>query len=94
MLTRREFVSSALCAVQTKEAPQPNILFIIADQWRAQTLPSAGDPDLKAPNLAKLAAQGVTFSRTYTANPVCTPARARLSRSAWPNTSSPTAPTM
>lgn len=80
MITRRDLLCSAGALLQPPAPPprRPNVLFILADQWRAQTLPSAGDPDLKAPNLARLAEFGVTFSRAYTANPVCSPARAAI----------------
>jgi arylsulfatase A-like enzyme len=85
MLTRRQFISSAAVALPPAQARKPNLLFVIADQWRAQTLPSAGDLDLKAPNLARLTAQGVSFSRTYTSNPVCTPSRAAMLTGKFPH---------
>jgi len=85
MLTRRELLGTAAMAFQPAASHRPNVLFIIADQWRAQTLPSAGDPDLKAPHLAALAARGVTFSRAYTSNPVCSPARASMLTGKFPH---------
>ena len=85
MLTRREFVSSAGAALTPPAQRKPNVLFIIADQWRAQTLPMAGDLDLKAPNLARLGAQGVHFTRAYTSDPVCTPARASMLTGKFPH---------
>src|SRR6185436_19534265 len=33
------------------KAASPNILFVIADQWRAQAFGFAGDPNVKTPNL-------------------------------------------
>jgi arylsulfatase A-like enzyme len=85
MLTRREFVSSAGAALMPPAQRKPNVLFIIADQWRAQTLPAAGDLDLKAPNLARLGAQGVHFTHAYTSNPVCTPARTSMITGKFPH---------
>jgi arylsulfatase A-like enzyme len=55
---------------------RPNLLFIMTDSWRGQALPSAGDPNLSAPNLQRLAEQGVYCSRVYTSYPVCCPSRA------------------
>ena len=49
MLTRREFVSSAGAALTPPAQRKPNVLFIIADQWRAQTLPAAGRPGFEGP---------------------------------------------
>jgi arylsulfatase A-like enzyme len=85
MLTRRELLCSAGVLIQSAQPRPPNVLFILADQWRAQTLPSAGDPDLRAPNLARLAEIGVTFSRAYTTNPVCSPARASIMTGRFPH---------
>jgi arylsulfatase A-like enzyme len=43
----------------------PNVVLMIAGTWRAQAVPWAGDIDVEAPNLAKLAKQAVSFSRAY-----------------------------
>jgi arylsulfatase A-like enzyme len=60
--------------------PQPNILFILADQWRAQATGYAGDPNLqgKTPNLDALAKEGINFTHAVSGMPVCTPYRASL----------------
>jgi arylsulfatase A-like enzyme len=54
----------------------PNILFLMADQLRADVL--APEHPCLAPNLKALAARGVRFPRAYTPNAVCSPARASL----------------
>lgn len=54
---------------------QPNILFIMADQLRADYLGCNGHPTIKTPNIDKLAAQGINFSRAYSQAPVCGPSR-------------------
>ena len=66
-------------------ARRPNLLFIVADTWRGQALPSAGDPDLVAPNLARLAKEGVYCSRTYTSYAVCCPSRAAILTGKFPH---------
>ena len=48
-----------------------NILFIMADQLRWDYLSCAGHPHLTTPNLDKLAARGVRFTRAYVQSPVC-----------------------
>ncbi|MFE5318289.1 sulfatase [Paenibacillus sp. NPDC056579] len=55
----------------------PNLVFIFADQFREESLPTR-DPDVIAPNLQRLIDEGVSLTRTYTSNPVCTPARASI----------------
>jgi len=52
-----------------------NVLFIMADQLRADYLSCAGHPALQTPNIDRLAAKGVMFSRAYVQGPVCGPSR-------------------
>jgi len=54
---------------------QPNFLTICVDQMQAACMACAGHPEVKTPNLDKLAGEGVRFSRAYCENPVCTPSR-------------------
>ena len=55
--------------------PQPNVLFIMADQMRWDVLGCAGHPICRTPVLDRMAARGVRFANFYTAAPTCTPAR-------------------
>lgn len=84
-MNRRQFLQSAAAAAAPAAPRRPNILFILADQWRPQSLPSAGDRDLHAPNLARLAREGVQFTRMYASNPVCTPSRASIITGRYPH---------
>jgi choline-sulfatase/uncharacterized sulfatase len=54
---------------------KPNILFILSDQHNAKVLGHKGHPDVKTPNLDRLAAEGVRFDNAITQNPICTPSR-------------------
>jgi len=54
----------------------PNVVLIMADQHRADVLGCAGDTAVVTPNLDRLAAEGVRFSRTTCQGPLCMPARA------------------
>ena len=63
--------------------PRPNILLLLTDQQRFDTIACANaDPairsSIRTPNLDKLCAQGLRFDRAYTPNPVCIPARHNL----------------
>ena len=56
----------------------PNVLLIIPDQLRAQALGCMGNPDVRTPNLGRLASQGVLFRSTFANTPVCCPASASI----------------
>jgi choline-sulfatase len=57
---------------------KPNILFVMADQLAAQFLPFHGHTLVKAPNLSRLAREGVVFENAYSTSPLCAPARATV----------------
>ena len=55
---------------------RPNILFVITDQQRWDTLGCYGNEQIFTPSFDRLAAEGVVFERCYTSSPECVPARA------------------
>lgn len=55
---------------------KPNILFICTDEQHPAVSGFRGNPVVKTPNLDGLAADGVYFTRSYVASPVCAPSRA------------------
>jgi len=61
---------------------KPNVLFILADDFRADCLGALGNSHLKTPNLDKLADRGMIFSNTYClgsmVGAVCLPSRTML----------------
>lgn len=57
---------------------RPNILLLMADQFRGDCLGADGHPAVKTPNLDRIAVEGIRFSRAYSCTPTCTPARAAL----------------
>jgi arylsulfatase A-like enzyme len=62
----------------TAQPRQPNVVFILPDQLRAQALGCMGNADVKTPNIDRLAAEGLLFKQTFANTPVCCPARANL----------------
>jgi arylsulfatase A-like enzyme len=56
----------------------PNLLYVFGDQWRAQALGVAGDPNARTPNLDRFADQSVHAVNALSCCPVCSPARASL----------------
>jgi arylsulfatase len=55
---------------------RPNILWICTDQQRYDTIGALGNAYVSTPNIDRLAAEGVAFSRAYCQSPICTPSRA------------------
>lgn len=60
------------------ETARPNILFLMADQLRADSIGCDGNPVVKTPHLDRLAAEGAYFKHAYSSTPSCTPARAGI----------------
>jgi len=65
---------------------RPNVVFVFADQWRAQAVGYAGNDSVQTPNLDRLAAGSVNFSRAVSGCPVCSPYRASFLTGQYPLT--------
>src|SRR3954453_24000279 len=55
-------------------APRPNILWLVAEDFGPHR-GCYGTKEVSSPNLDKLAAEGVRYTRFYTTAPVCSPSR-------------------
>lgn len=60
---------------QTRAATQPNVLFIMCDQMRADAIAALGNAHIYTPNFDRLVRRGVAFTQAYSTCPVCVPAR-------------------
>ncbi len=67
------------------EVDRPNVLIVLADGWRAQSLPAEGKASLRVPHFQRLSAESVVFTRAYTPYPSCGPARAALLTGFYPH---------
>ncbi|GIW80527.1 MAG: hypothetical protein KatS3mg105_2334 [Gemmatales bacterium] len=65
---------------------QPNIIFIITDQQRYDTINALGFPYMDTPNLDRLVREGITFSNCFVTAASCAPARASLFTGYYPHT--------
>lgn len=69
-------------ALHADAAAKPNVLFLFADDMRADTIAAHGNPHITTPNLDKLAAAGFSFRNAYVfggnSGAVCVPSRAML----------------
>lgn len=66
----------AMLATDPAWAKRPNVIFILTDNHGAWTLGCYGNPDIRTPNIDRLASQGMLFRRAMSSNPVCSPTRA------------------
>ena len=71
-----------ICVVQANDATRPNIIFLFADDQRADTIGAHDNPHIQTPNLDRLAEGGFSFRRNYCAGSfsgaVCVASRAML----------------
>ncbi len=82
-------------APTVQAAGKPNILFLFADDQRADTIAAHGNPHIKTPNLDSLVRRGFSFRGNYVfggdSGAVCVPSRAMLmSGKTWFKVDSPT----
>jgi arylsulfatase A len=76
------FASSVLFARETLN--KPNIVFIFADDLGWSDLPAYGNKFNEAPNINKLAQDGMLFTDAYASSPVSSPTRASLMSGQYP----------
>lgn len=62
----------------SEKKKQPNVILIMADQFRYDMIGRHGNDSISTPTLNELVDQGVDFTNYYTATPTCIPARASL----------------
>jgi arylsulfatase A-like enzyme len=80
-LSRRGFAAACAAAMTADGAPsrKPNILFLLADDQRADTIGALGNRAIRTPALDRLARRGMVFRNAYCMGggvpAVCTPSR-------------------
>lgn len=96
-MDRREFLvksmqtaaASALAEEKliANDGPQQrsNVIWLIADQWRAQAIGINGDPNVHTPNIDRLSTSGINFDQARSGFPLCCPFRGSMLTSRYPN---------
>jgi arylsulfatase A-like enzyme len=91
-MQRREFLASVAAAQlapsphsQDKPSPQPNVIWLLADQHRAQAIAANGDPNVRTPNLDRMSVGGINFTAAVSGMPLCCPFRGSLLTSKYPH---------
>ena len=73
-----------ILAAPLHAAPEkPNIVFLLADDWRFDTLGVAGNPVVKTPHLDKLAADGFRFTNARVTTAICGVSRSSMLSGQW-----------
>jgi arylsulfatase A-like enzyme len=67
------------------DTKSPNILLIITDSQRADTVAAHGNPIIRTPSLDRLVREGTSFTSAYTPSPMCVPARCALLYGQYPS---------
>ncbi|MDO6487555.1 sulfatase-like hydrolase/transferase [Colwellia sp. 6_MG-2023] len=67
---------------------KPNIIFIFADDFGWGDISKHGHPDIRTPNIDRLAEEGSEFYQFSVSNPVCSPSRAAAITGLYPSRSS------
>lgn len=62
----------------SRDPSRPNVVLFLSDDQGAWAMGCAGNPEIRTPNLDRLAAGGIRFDDFFCASPVCSPARASL----------------
>ena len=60
------------------QGDKPNIVVILTDDQGVWAMGCSGNPEIRTPNLDRLAATGLRFENFFCVSPVCSPARASL----------------
>jgi arylsulfatase A-like enzyme len=69
---------------QPKQEKQPNIIYIYTDQQSETMMSCAGNKYVYTPAMDYIANNGIRFTRAYTPNPVCSPARVSMMTGRFP----------
>ena len=69
---------------------RPNLLFILTDQQRWETMGCYGNKWIQTPALDRLASRSFVFENAYVTQPVCTPSRTSILTGLYPQTSGAT----
>lgn len=65
-------------AKQNEQNKKPNVIVVFTDDQGYQDLGCYGSPDIKTPNIDKMASEGIRYTDFYVASSVCSPSRAAL----------------
>ncbi len=77
-------LSVAVVQAADKDSRRPNIVVFISDDHSQLDSQAYGSTEVRTPNMAKLAAEGLRFTHAFVASPSCGPSRTALLTGLWP----------
>lgn len=69
---------AALVPAAAGAAQRPNLVLVLTDNQSPSLVGAYGNAEIRTPNIDRLAAAGMTFTRAFATSGVCSPARATL----------------
>jgi len=69
---------------RAKSTKQPNIIFLLTDDQRWDTMGCAGNTIIRTPNMDDVAACGVRFTNAFVTTSICASSRASIFTGQWP----------
>lgn len=86
-MNRRTFLmNGGALPMLAARSQRPNILFVMADEWRAQATRFNGDGNVATPVLDRFMRESICFDGAISGTPVCCPARASVMTGQYPLT--------
>src|SRR5260370_99489 len=88
--SRRDFMmmlpaAAGVAAQNAPRAPRPDFLVIVTDDQGGGGVGGFGNPEVRTPNLDRLASEGVRFTQWYANAPVCSASRAAIMTGKYPD---------
>jgi len=77
-------VSADSSAATEETDSQPNVVVIFTDDQGYGDVGCFGSPDIRTPNMDRMATEGAKFTSAYVPAPICTPSRAGLLTGCYP----------
>src|SRR4051812_36454567 len=74
----RDAAVEPTAATISLKSSRPNLIFLLADDMRADAAGYTGNPIVQTPNLDELARTGVSFRNAYVTTPICAISRASI----------------
>ena len=65
-------------AAESRNREKPDVVYLLADQLRARSLPAYGDHQIATPHIDRIAREGIRFSNAIATCRLCAPYRSML----------------